>query len=78
VTVRLQGRDVPGRRHVVIETPQVESALAVLIQKASQYARYFNIVLDAQGRPRAQDVAEAAKTRVVVQITLSGSDQSGR
>jgi len=40
------------------------------IQKLPNYARYFGLALDAEGRPNAQDVTRAAQARVVIQINL--------
>jgi deazaflavin-dependent oxidoreductase (nitroreductase family) len=71
VTVCLQGREAPGRGSVIEDPPQVASALAAYLGKAPQYARYFNVALDAGGKPSANDVAREAQTRVVVQVRLN-------
>ena len=43
------------------------------LRKAPQIAQYLGVGLDASGQPKAEDVAEAAKTRVMVRVQLSGA-----
>jgi deazaflavin-dependent oxidoreductase (nitroreductase family) len=71
VTVRLQGRDVQGRGVAIEDSTQVASALMPCLAKTPQYARYLGVALDAEGKPRSEDVARAAQTRVVVQVKLN-------
>jgi len=70
VTVLLHGRVAPGQGTVIEEAQQVAGALMGYLQKLPNYARYFSVALDAEGRPNAQDVTRAAQARVVIQIRL--------
>lgn len=45
----------------------------IYLRKAPQIAKYMGVGLDASGQPKAEGVAEAAKTRVIVRVRLSGS-----
>jgi deazaflavin-dependent oxidoreductase (nitroreductase family) len=72
VTLRLQGKDVTGVARAITGQQEVADCLMAHLRKAPQIARYIGVGLDASGQPRAEDVAEAAKTRVMVRVQLSG------
>ncbi len=70
VTVRLQGRDWSGSGTVTEDDAGVTSGLAAYLRQNPQLAKYFAVSLDPSGEPLRDDVARAAKNRVVVQIKL--------
>ena len=43
------------------------------LQKVPQYARYFKVSLDPEGNPNPEDVAYAAKDRVMIRLRLHES-----
>ena len=71
VTLRIQGRDVAGVATAITDQQQVVDCLTAYLRKAPQVARYIGVALDASDQPKPQDVAEAAKTRVMVRFQLS-------
>jgi len=73
VTLRIQGKGVTGVATAITDQQEVTDCLMNYLRKAPQIARYTGVGLDVNGQPRPQDVAEAAKTRVMVRVQLSGS-----
>ena len=71
VTLRVQGKDVAGVATAVTDQQAVTDCLTAYLRKAPQVARYIGVGLDTSGQPKTEDVAEAAKTRVMVRIQLS-------
>lgn len=71
VTLRVQGIDLTGTAQVIEDDDAVEEALAVYLRQVPQVARFFQVRLDADGTPHAEDIARAAKERVVVHVHLS-------
>ena len=72
VTLRIQGKDVTGVATAIMDQQEVADCLMVHLRKAPQVAKYIGVALDASGQPKPQDVAEAAKTRVMVRVQLVG------
>ena len=73
VTLRIQGKDETGMATAMSDQQEITDCLMNYLRKAPQIARYTGVGLDVNGQPRPQDVAEAAKTRVMVRVQLSGS-----
>jgi deazaflavin-dependent oxidoreductase (nitroreductase family) len=73
VRLRVQGKDVTGVATAMTDQQEVTDCLMAYLRKAPQIAQYIGVGLDASGQPRLQDVAEAAKSRVMVCIQLSGN-----
>ena len=55
---------------------EVAQSLAKYLTAAPQIARYFQVSLDEQGRPKAAEVQLAAQSRVTVRI-LFNSNKDG-
>ena len=72
VTLRVQGKDVTGVAKAITGQQEVADCLMAYLRKAPQIAKYIGVGLDASGQPKAEGVAEAAKTRVMVRIQLPG------
>ena len=73
VTVRVQGKDLAGVAEAITDEPQVMDCLMAYLRQAPQIAKYIGVGLDTNRQPKSQDVAEAAKTRVMVRVRLSAS-----
>lgn len=70
LTIHLQGRGFDAVGMVIEDDAGVTRDLADYLQKNPQLAKYFSVSLDTAGQPSSQDVAQAARTRVVVQVRL--------
>jgi hypothetical protein len=68
VSLRTGNRDFIGRAEVM-ENP-VAGLMCFLIN-APKFARYFGVRLNTDGQPNTEDVARAAKDKVVVQIQVA-------
>jgi deazaflavin-dependent oxidoreductase (nitroreductase family) len=68
--LRLRGQDLQATGEVVEDEPGVTAQLATYLAKAPQYARYFGIPLDAEGKISLKDAAKAAKNRVCIIFQL--------
>jgi len=70
--LRLKGQDIKATGEVVEDEPGVTTQLATYLAKAPQYARYFGIPLDAEGKINLEDVAKAVKNRVCILFKIPG------
>lgn len=70
LTICLQGRDLAAVGMVIEDDAGVTRDLAAYLQKNPQLAKYFSVSLDANGQLPSQQVAQAASTRVVIQIKI--------
>jgi len=71
VTMRLQGKVVAGMGKVMEDDREIADALDGILKQTPQVARYLGIKLDPNGKPAADELNEAAKSKVIVEITLS-------
>jgi deazaflavin-dependent oxidoreductase (nitroreductase family) len=71
VSVRLQGRELQATGEVIEDDEGVAAALNTYLQNAPGSAKYFQVGLDASGRPEAADVLQAARDRVMIRIQLA-------
>ncbi len=70
LTIHLQGQDLSASGIVIEDDAGVTSDLTAYLKKNPPLAKYFQVTLDATGQPQCNDVARAAKNRVVVHIQL--------
>jgi len=70
VTLRLQGKDLPARAEAIEDEPAVAAELGAFFKQAPKMAKYFDVRLDADGKPEKDDLMKAAQTRVVVRSVL--------
>jgi hypothetical protein len=71
VTLRLRGRTVPATACAVAgEDGVLPNQLTTLLSTYPRYAKYLGIALDADGTPYPGAVREAAKTYVLVHLSL--------
>jgi hypothetical protein len=71
--VRVQGRDLQGVAEAISDENGVAAGLTVYLQRAPSYAKYFDVGLDADGKPDSDDVALAARERVIVRVHLASA-----
>ncbi|MBI5030194.1 MAG: nitroreductase family deazaflavin-dependent oxidoreductase [Chloroflexi bacterium] len=69
--VRLNGREVEGWGSVAESNETVTAELLAYLSSAPQVAKYFDVTLDSKGCPKSEDVAQAARTHVMLQIKLN-------
>ncbi|MCX6025269.1 MAG: nitroreductase/quinone reductase family protein [Chloroflexi bacterium] len=66
--LRLSGRNLQVRGEVVENAERVGEALARYFVVRPGYAKYFNVRLQPDGTPAADDLRAAAAGRVVIQL----------
>lgn len=71
VTLRLRGREFPGIAQPVAEDKSaIAAALAEHLRQVKSDARYYDVTFDEQGNPKADEVAKAVQTVVMIRIRL--------
>jgi hypothetical protein len=68
VAFRLQGQTITGWGEAFDETAEVEGGLIAYLQAIPDFAKYFDVRLDEEGRPNRDDIAQAAQPRVLVKL----------
>ena len=78
VTLRLCGKTVPATAQAITdEDVALPRHLTTLLRPYPRYASYVGVALDPDGSPNPSGVMEAAKTHVLVQLSLGrASDTS--
>jgi hypothetical protein len=66
VSVCLKGQDMETYGDVIEDYENVTKQRMVYLQLVPQYARYFKISLDPNDNPNLENVAQAAKERVII------------
>ncbi len=76
VRLWLAGEQVNARAITQVDPDEVVQSLQKYLTAAPQIARYFQVSLDEQGRPKSAEVELAALSRVAVRILFnSNKDQ---
>jgi F420H(2)-dependent quinone reductase len=70
LTVLLTRKTRPARAEVILHDREVMHALGEYFKLAPHMAKYFKLKLDHEGNPGPSDLGAAARTRVVIKITL--------
>jgi len=70
VTVRLRRRNILAEGIVIEECGGVMENLKRFFQIGPQFANYFNVRLDANGKPDEKDISRLAQERVMIKICL--------
>jgi deazaflavin-dependent oxidoreductase (nitroreductase family) len=68
--VVFEGKSLAARGEALVDESAVIQGLRQYFQIAPQTARYFGVTLDGNGKPEEAGLAQAARERVVVRITL--------
>lgn len=71
LSVRLGGREFQATGEVIEDDEGVVAALTAYLQNTPGSAKYFQVELDAAGRPEAADIVRAARDRVMIRIQLA-------
>ena len=71
VELLLAGHHVKACGWAITDERAVVEGLTAYFEKMPQYAKYYNVALDATGHPVCADVEHAARERVVIRIDLS-------
>lgn len=66
IKVHLRGKDLETNAEVFEDNEKVKEQLMRYLQNAPQYARYFKVNLDPDGHPNPENIAQAAKERVMI------------
>lgn len=70
VTLRLRGRDYPGKAEAVLDVAAVAAGLGPFLKALPGDAPVYGVTFHAQGEPNAAQVARAALNVVLIRITL--------
>jgi deazaflavin-dependent oxidoreductase (nitroreductase family) len=71
VTLRLRGHEIQGVPEPVVEDKgAIAARLAAHLRRVPSDARYYGVTFDDQGNPRAEEVAKAVQTVVMICIQL--------
>jgi deazaflavin-dependent oxidoreductase (nitroreductase family) len=70
VTLRLEGKDVSATSYVIETDAEVADVLSAYLSQAPQMAKYYQVGLDAAGRPVDEDIRRTAAGRVVIQTQV--------
>jgi deazaflavin-dependent oxidoreductase (nitroreductase family) len=71
VTLRIRGRELHGLAAPVAEDKgAIAAGLMAHLRKVPSDARYYGVTFDDQGNPRAEEVAQAVQTVVMIPIQL--------
>jgi deazaflavin-dependent oxidoreductase (nitroreductase family) len=71
VTLRIQGRELQGLANPVAEDKAaVAAGLAAHLRKVPSDAKYYGVTFDDRGDPRADEVAQAVQSVVMIPIQL--------
>ena len=70
VGLHLRGMPRRGRASVIEDEVSVAAALGGYLRRVPAYARFLDVHLAANGEPEADGLANAARTRVIVNVQL--------
>ena len=70
VRIWLRGQEVEGIGKAEEDYGVVSDGLRRFFQISPEYAKYFNVRLDAKDRPKERDIAAAALERLIVKVAV--------
>jgi len=70
VTLYMGGQPINGVAQVVTRFGEANGWLLAYLRSLPGYAKYYDVNLDAEGRPDVASVARASQSKVVVRIDL--------
>jgi len=78
VTLRIRGREFQGLAQPVVEDKRaIAAGLAAHLGLVPADARFYGVTFDDQKKPRAEEVARAVQTVVMVRVQVRGVDRKG-
>ena len=79
VIARVKGKNLKAIGEIIEDQKAVTEGLMIYVQKLPQYAKFFLVTLDPDGRPNPEEVARAAQNRVMIRLQLAqGSSYTNR
>lgn len=70
VTIRVQGRDIKGYAEAIAgDRTTILPYLRIHLTQLTRDLRYYDVKLDANGKPNEADLAQAAAQSVLIRIT---------
>lgn len=76
VKLYLAGRKATGKARVSTHPPEVAQGIRAILRAMPADARYYRVRLDAQHQPDLADLELAARSNVLITISLFESDQA--
>jgi deazaflavin-dependent oxidoreductase (nitroreductase family) len=73
VRLYVKGQEIGGMANVFEEPEAVVAGLTTYLQKSPHLAKYFDVDLDPNGQPNAEDIARTAATEVLIRIQVDQS-----
>ncbi|VAW32125.1 hypothetical protein MNBD_CHLOROFLEXI01-128 [hydrothermal vent metagenome] len=71
VTLWLRGKEVTGQATVIYDDPEaIAKGIETMLKYVPRDAKYYNVRLDGGKRPLAEDIAQSAQHRVIVEIKI--------
>jgi hypothetical protein len=70
LNILLARKNKQARAEVILHDREVMHALGEYFKLAPQMAKYFKVKIDREGNPDLSDLGAAARSRVVIKITL--------
>jgi hypothetical protein len=70
VTLQLKGKSFSGRAEIFSEESNVAEGLKAYLQPIPNLVRYFDVRLNEDGSPNGDDISQAAKKRVIIEVTI--------
>ena len=73
VALRLRGKDVSGHATAIYENQEaIANGIGTMLKHVPRDAKYYNVRLDEDKRPLAEDIIASAQHRVIVKINIEG------
>ncbi len=71
VLLRLRGQDIAGRATVIDDDPEaIAKGIRTMLQHVPRDAKYYDVRLDDQKQPLAEDIVRSAQHRVIIKIKI--------
>lgn len=72
VTLRIRGQDRQGQAQAIADdAPRVAEGIRKFLAQVPSYARFYQLTLDQNGEPNAEDLTREAEQVVMIEIRLS-------
>jgi len=72
VRLRLQGREVQGMAELIVEDkPAIAASLTKHLQKSAFDAQFYDVSIDENGNPNAEDINLAVQTVTMIRVRLA-------
>jgi hypothetical protein len=72
VNLQIRGENLRGQAEVIMDNDSVASGLYVYLQPIPEFAKYFDVSINENGMLNENDINQAAKSRVIVEVSIDG------